>query len=205
MLNNLDKILPLLSFDQNQTYQVMIIVRKKEQEVPENHQSARIVRYFYVTSEQYLIDKMPTIISLCEIEKARAYINLNPKNTENIGIEINLLSALYLKNNEKRGWKSIYDKAFSNLPNIGKKRWIIDVDNIIGKFDDIRFLEMLETLQPIGGKFISYIPTPNGKHIITIPFDISTFSKINKFPITVDDIKKDSPTVLYYPKSLTHE
>jgi hypothetical protein len=181
----------------------MIIVRKKEQEVPENHQSARIVRYFYVTSGQYLIDKMPTIISLCEIEKARAYINLNGKDTENIGTQINYLAGLYLKNNEKRGWKSIYDKAFSNLPNVGNKKWLIDVDNVAGEFNDVDFLDMLQTLQPIGGKFITYVPTPNGKHIITIPFNLQEFLKIKGFPITFDDVKKEAPTVLYFPNSLT--
>ena len=147
---------------------------------------------------------MSTIINLCEVEKARAYINLNGKNIDKIGIEINHLAGLYLKNDEKKAWKSIYDRAFSNLPIIGNKTWVIDVDN---PNDDLSlFKEISKNIQPLGDKYIATINTPNGRHWIVKPFNLQFFSNVVPcvgLSIMTDDIKKDNPTLLYFPNSLT--
>lgn len=50
-------------------------------------------------------------------------------------------------------------------------------------------------------KYVSCIPTKNGKHLITIPFDLRQFRKI----YLKIDVHKNNPTVLYIPKSLDNE
>jgi len=56
-------------------------------------------------------------------------------------------------------------------------------------------LPTIERIKPIGNKLIDIIPSKNGYHVITSPFDVSEFSK--SFPNI--DIHKDNPTNLYIP------
>jgi len=201
MLNNIETIKSILTFDNNEVYQLMILARKKEQDSPENHQSARIVRYYYVTSFEYLEKKLPTIINLCETEKARAYIEINGRDVTNIGKEINFLSALWLKDGN-HGWKSIYDKAFANLPVIGDKKWIVDIDN--DKEVNEKDVKLhIEGCKPYGMlKVLHRVETPNGIHLITRPYDLHESAVLNNTLHFKIDVKKCNPTLLYYPKSL---
>ena len=47
-------------------------------------------------------------------------------------------------------------------------------------------------------KIYAYIPTKNGYHIITKPFNLKQFK--DKYPDI--DVHKNNPTILYIPKSL---
>lgn len=47
-------------------------------------------------------------------------------------------------------------------------------------------------------KIYDYIPTKNGYHIITKPFNLKQFK--DKYPDI--DVHKNNPTILYIPKSL---
>ena len=49
--------------------------------------------------------------------------------------------------------------------------------------------------RPMGDKLIAILPTKNGKHIITSPFDVSQFRQ--QYPNI--DIHKDNPINLYIP------
>lgn len=202
MLNNIRTIKSILTFDNNEVYQLMILARKKEQTHPENHQLARIIRYYYVSSVEYLEKKLPTIITLCEAEKARAYIDINGRDINNIGREINYLSGLWLKDENHGGWKSIYDKAFASLPIIGDKKWIVDIDNdkeISEK--DVKL--HIEGCKPYGmSKILHRIETPNGIHLITKPYDLHESAVTNNSLHFKIDVKKCNPTLLYYPQSL---
>jgi hypothetical protein len=46
-------------------------------------------------------------------------------------------------------------------------------------------------------KFITFIPTKNGLHILTRPFNVMNIKKYIDF--NIDDIKKQGLTILYIP------
>lgn len=81
-------------------------------------------------------------------------------------------------------------KQNHNDPN---KTWILDFDTDIYSMDKLK--KFLTDLQPIGDKFVAKIPSKNGFHIISKPFNKMTFN--NHYPDV--EIHKDNPTNLYIP------
>jgi len=52
-----------------------------------------------------------------------------------------------------------------------------------------------------GRKIFSFIPTPNGLHIISPPFDLNKFKDlVSKHKLPLPDIHKNNPTILCYNK-----
>ena len=141
------------------------------------------------------------IITLCEHFKARAYINLSPKSKEATAVQmLNNLADCFRKRDFQhinRIWNSAAGQVGAIV-----KRWIIDCDysENFGDRDINNVVNFIDReCQPLGTvKFVTCIPTKNGKHIITTPFDSSHFKE--EYPGI--DIHKNNPTVLYIPNSL---
>jgi hypothetical protein len=100
--------------------------------------------------------------------------------------------AQQIANGQSPNVSRLYSSVVGKYHNEPIKRWIIDIDQ---KEIDSTMLPTLERIKPIGNKLIDIIPSKNGYHIITSPFDVSEFSKM--FPNI--DIHKDNPTNLYIP------
>ena len=140
-------------------------------------------------------------ISLCERFKARAYINPSPKSKEATAVQmLNNLADCFRKRDFQhinRIWNSVAGQVGAIA-----KRWVIDCDysENFGDRDINNVVNFIDReCQPLGiVKFITCIPTKNGKHIITTPFDSSHFKE--EYPNI--DIHKNNPTVLYIPNSI---
>lgn len=186
--------------------------------------NARCIKTYYITSVDYLIEKEDEIIKLCENFGARAYINLNAKSFEKVAFEFNkqLADRLQYKQFEHcyRLYETVvgggYDedaedplnpnvKDDSSKVNVGQKRWIIDVDEpeidvLMTDFIDFNCLPLVKTTENgstvpyIKSKIIASIPTKNGWHLITTPFNMQQFK--NEFPDV--DTQKNNPTVCYF-------
>jgi hypothetical protein len=81
-----------------------------------------------------------------------------------------------------------------------QKRWIIDCD-WSDEFTSSNVQEIIDIVNesmPEGSNMISTIPTLNGVHLITKPFDLRQLREI--YPNI--DIHKNNPTILYVPNSL---
>lgn len=202
MINNYNRIAPLLNFsDPDDFYSLMILKRKKDQPEGErdNHQSVRMLKTYCVTSLEYLKEREPEIIDFCEHFKARAYIHVNKLNHKDISLLMMERLAQRIRN-KQINQKNLFDSIVGELHSV-EKRWIIDWDN-----KDVDSLSGLrETLNQIkpnyvfdNQKIIAEIPTKNGWHLITKPFDTKAFK--NWFPHV--DIVKHNPTILYLPNSL---
>lgn len=202
MINNIQLIKPLLDFSLNQTYQILILRRKKDFDKKENKEDVKIIKDYYIRSISDLEEKYEEIIGLSEFFKARVYILLNARNEEKVGVK--MLSVLSdLMNTDSNKFKNIFRSTFTILPKIGEKRFIIDVDSN----DKDLYNEIYKTLfycEPKGNKCITNIPTPNGYYIVCKPFNIKTFMS-NQHVYYQCGIKKDNPTILYYPNSLKND
>jgi len=129
-----------------------------------------------------------------------------------------------IKNNV-HNQRNMFDSVVGQLKT-KEKRWVVDLDK--GNMEEVEFMdliggvvhtidnyckpiekefkykystteafELIET-DNIISKVITLIPTKNGVHLITKPFDIEMFKK--SFPNV--DIQKKNPTLIYYPNSL---
>lgn len=194
MVDNFDKIKKLLEFNSDDDfYHCQIIKRKKEH--PELGSNSYIVKTYYIKSPEDLDYYRDEMILLATHHNARVQINLNKRSFEKIAFHTQKKIADQLMNKDYRSVRKAYNSCCGKYSNeTTDKKWILDIDNINRKQNElILFIE--KECKPEGNKYITVIPTKNGYHLITKPFDVSKFSK--QFPGI--SIHKNNPTILYIP------
>lgn len=209
IIDNFEQIKSLLSFESNDWfYHLQILKRKKDCEEHDKgrNNNARCIKTYYINSVEYLELRKEEIIKLCEMFNARAYINLNAKSLEKAAFELNYHLADRLKFKQFEHLSRAYNTVIGGKEvNVGKKKWIIDIDTkdwqiIIDTIHEINKCQsnIYDFKLNFGNNIIDVIPTINGWHIITIPFNlkqIEPFMSLNPF-----DIQKNNPTILYFNK-----
>ena len=199
MINNIELIKPLLNFEnEGDFYMLYIFKRKKDQTTDKaNHQSVRTIKTYCIESVSYLEHKLDEIMRLCEIFRARAYIHIQKQNHKDVGMNmiteiVNRIQAGQINQ------KNVFDSVVGQIKT-QEKRWIVDID--INSIEEVQWVsQYIDTLRPEGPKTEAVIPTKNGYHLITKPFDTLHFKK--KHPGY--DIQKKNPTLLYFPDSINN-
>lgn len=195
MIDNLEKILPFLKFESpDDFYYLQILQRKKEN--PEIGSNSRVIKNYYITSEEHLLLRYDEIKKLCEVFNARASIRLNKRSFESVGFKTLENIANSMRNREYKFLKASYDRACGLGHNDKEKTWILDIDN--KEEEDILMLHFIDTLEPnpnSGHKVLQSIKSKSGFHLITTPFNVEEFKK--RYPDV--EIHKDNPTNLYIP------
>ena len=104
--------------------------------------------------------------------------------------------ATYIRSNQCSSLRKLTEEMAGKYIADGvQKMWIIDVDI---KNDDVvnEVAATVNDCMPEGDKIIDIIPTKNGYHLITKPFNLAEFRKYYKEGEV--DIQKNNPTLLYY-------
>ena len=210
IINNLELIKPFLKFESNDIYyHLQILKRRKdclEHEKARNN-NARCLKTYYISSIEYLEEKFPEIQKLCKHHQARAYINLNSKSYIKTAFEMNIKVAERMKNKQfEYIYRSYESAAGMSDVNVGNIRWIVDIDEkeisplMVAHIEYGCAPVSIWTYSPdndkdiFNSKIIATIPTKNGWHLITKPFNRKQFS--DKYPEI--DIQINNPTLLYY-------
>ena len=201
MINNIEYIKRLMSFDnEGDFYMLYVFKRKKDQPEGErdNHQSVRTIKSYCVSSIEYLEKRYDEIIQLCEMFKARAYIHVVKQNHKDVSL--NMITEIVTRiQSGQINQKNVFDSVVGQIKTT-EKRWIIDVD-VKDTKELVGIIEVIHSLRPEGDKLEACIPTKSGYHLITKRFDVMEFKK--EYPNI--DIQKKNPTLLYYPNSLNYE
>lgn len=202
MINNYELIKPLLDFsDPERFYFLQILMRKKDHNgnVNGTNNNSRLVKPYYISSENYFDFIMPEVIAICDALNARAMLNLNRRSWESAHLQH--VKKLVEQMEHKEYTKSY--KAYSHV--VGKyqkeeeKSWIIDIDNA-EKPDVGLWNYFLCDMQPVGNKVKALLPTKNGWHLITSPFHKSDFNlSVLKDEFGNFDLQPNNPTNLYIP------
>ena len=199
--NQIGKILDIQSFivkdiiKDEECFFLQIIKRRKDN--PEMKRDAWFLHYMYIRNSDHLFFLQDEIIQFCNDNNARAYINLNPVSKKKVALgTLELISKNLASDN--------YNIDNCYISTMGKTKspkearlWLIDNDS--QKEASPLMIAFLEhTCRPVSKdyynqKIISIIPTKNGHHIITKPFDVLQFR--TKYPDI--DIHKNNPTLLY--------
>ena len=209
IVNNFRQIADMLTFEsEDDFYHLQILVRKKD--LPEyakgKNNNARCIQTYYVKTKEYLLEKEKEIIGLCHMFTARAYINLNRKSFKKASLQLlKELSDRIIYEQYGHVYGAYQTVVGESLVNVGEKRWIIDIDSkdndLLRKtIDEICKCQssQIERDQYKYDNVITTIPTLNGWHIITHPFNlkqIEPFRCIHPF-----DTQKNNPTLLYFNK-----
>lgn len=211
-INNFEQVRSMLVFDSpDDFYHLQIIKRKKEN--LELGSNSYVAKTYYVTSPEYLDSKMLEIINLCDFNNARACINLNRRSFEKVAFQTLKKITDQIMNRDFKSVRKAYESVCGAHINEPDKKWILDVDWVDfglesdgGDYDEIvwrrdelvnEIITEVSTEVAKTGRDDSawVVPTRNGAHIITRPFNPQQFElKWNKIVI-----QKNNPTILYMP------
>lgn len=181
-----------LTFEDQDYYFIQIIKRRKEN--PDMQTGTHIIKCYFIDSIEKFDKKMSEIIDLCYHNNARAYINLNKRNYRKTALYmIKYLTDLVIAGQENGAIKA-FELCSGQHAADKNKKWILDVD-IKDKDIITQINHDISNINPIGPKVYMILPTKNGYHIITKPFDPREYSKIHPD----HEIHKDNPTLLYIP------
>jgi hypothetical protein len=194
MLDNIKIIQTLLVFEsEDDFYHLQILKRKKEH--PELGSNSYVVKTYYIRSIEHLYKKYDEIKALCKFHNARAYINFNVRSFERAAFQTLKKITDQIMNKDYKSVRKSYESVCGEFGTGRAKRWIIDIDEQYEYSYMKKMSSFLETIEPIGYKDLALIPTKNGYHIITSPFNVEKFSK--EYPGI--DVHKNNPSLLYVP------
>lgn len=193
MIDNFELITPLLKFPNNDIYYHLQIIRRGKDH-PNLPAANRMIKAYFITDINDLNFYKQEIKDLCKFFEARAYINLAPKSIRKTTIlQLKYLAQRTYEDDFQKIWKSWNTCAIKIKGE--ESRWVVDNDCSLEKmiywWDIKEYIN--EKCEPVGNKIISIIPTKNGNHLITIPFNIKQFKE--KYPDI--DVHKNNPTLLY--------
>jgi len=204
MVTNTEKIREMLSFtDKDDFYFVQVLKRRKDN--PDLARDMIVISNYYIESlEQY--DKIvPQIIQICDVENARAYFRLNKRNYKHLSYHMLKRVVEVVTSGSYKALKGSFDSVTGEYHNDKDRTWVVDVDgvdlitpyNLDGKYKyaEIQYEVMKLQAETKKEPFMAILPTKNGSHLITRPFNLQKFKM--KFPEI--DVHKDNPTILYCP------
>lgn len=194
-VDNLLKIKPFIGTSHNGilsncSHHVQVIQRSKDG----HDKSIRQLAEWFIHSYDNLSFLYDGIKLLCDKYNARAYINLNPKLDEAVMWRLMKILTERLSSKNLGNPFNMMSSAHDQLPGFSSKYWVVDIDD---PFVDMeRLTNDINNCQSgrTGNNVIDTIPTKNGVHMITVPFNLSQLT----LPVGVD-VKKDGLTLLYCP------
>ena len=196
MIDNFDKILPLLTeawitCAYPVSFHVQVLQRRKDGHEIGNNNQIRSIAEWFIHSEDTLLRLKPAIKSLCELYNARCYIAINGKSDKDVLWGIAEITMKYIKNNQIT-FKGMLSHVHDTCNSHGMKKWIIDVDNLSVDKGNL-YTAINNCRSRFDVNTIAEIPTKNGYHIITHPFDLSQIQLPNGV-----EVKKNNSTLLYW-------
>lgn len=207
MVDNFELIKSMFYFNEanDMFFHCQIVQRAKDHKGEKVREGA--IKTYFIRSAEHLMRVKDEIILLCEHYKARAYINVAAKDFDAVNrrMLVKLAEYNYIGNMSSINPRKILNSSAGEIKSRTPK-WIVDIDDISIKDSVLEWLDnYFRSIRPIDvlsyTNFFLYaeVPTVQGCHLITLPFDSLKFSKA--FP-DVDVHKNSMGTMLYYPSNL---
>lgn len=191
-VDNFEKVKDLLSFgSEDEFYFVQIIKRKKE-----NHElgsNSHIVKFYYIKRVEDLDKEKEEMIMLATYHNARVCINLNKRSFERTAFHTLKKITDQILNKDFRSARKAYNSVCGMHAGEIDKTWLVDIDEKGRQANEV--LKAIDKIQPIGNKLIAILPTKNGVHLITRPFNLQDFK--TAYPNI--EVHKNNPTIVFIP------
>lgn len=197
MNNNVEPIKAMMDFRSDDDFYFLQVLQRKKDAAPGlkvngTNNNSRLIKAYYIKSIEHLDFVMPEIIQLCKIFGARAGINLNRRSFKKTSLQhLRKITEQIINGSENKAMKA-YSSVVGAFNTETDKKWIIDLDG-----DETLLAteihQFIDTLMPVGPKMIATLPSKNGFHFITRPFNLKDFKE--KYPKI--EVHKNNPTNLY--------
>lgn len=200
-IDNFASIEKLLDFSlPNTFYFIQILKRRKEN--PEMKTNVSVIDQYYIYGPGDLEKLQEKIHDRCHKYNARAYINLNRLDLEKIAQYTVKQTMDYIIAGDFKSVKNAYATVCGSHHSEKAKRWIIDVDTKNTGILDIVYkviVDLQKENPKQAYKILGTIPTVNGYHIISNPFNLDKFQKkLKELDMEHIQCQKNSPTLLYF-------
>ena len=221
--NNFDILKDFMDFsDPSKFYLALVVQRKKDN--PELDRSERIIKNYMIPSLEKLEYVREEMETLCRVFNARVYLYINRRSFKNTQKSMAKVLIDQICAGSVSNLNHLFDSCAASH-GCGDKFWIIDVD--LPKKPDVcssdsymrlendvkmKLFDDLETLKPElpdGERRVQLVlPTKNGFHIVTKPFDTREWPNIvgrmscieDKYGLQVElELKKDAMVNLILP------
>lgn len=194
MIDNLERILPLISFNsEDDFYYLQVMQRRKEHE--DLSKNSRVIKNYYIRNLDYLLKRYDTIKDMCDYFNARACLRLNKRSFKKVAFRTIQNITSQMMQDDFMSSRQAFSKACGQCHNDKRKKWIVDIDKEdMDNVDKIAH-SINKYCMPLDDKIMTEIPSRTGLHLITKPFNVEEFRK-QGFTL---DIQKDNPTNLYIP------
>jgi hypothetical protein len=200
MIDNLELIKPLLTFESDDDYYFLQIIQRKkdnaemDRRMMGKNNSARLIKSYFIKSVEQLEDQYYEIQQLCNLFNARAGICLNRRSFKASSLKALVTIAQSMESGNHKNHR-VWNTVAGKYHPIKDKTWIIDVDE--PKISPLMLACIDHECEPLDEdtKILARIPSKNGWHVITKPFNVTVFG--SKYPDL--DIHKNNPTNLYCP------
>ena len=210
-VDNFELIRPLLKFRSDDDFFFLQIIQRKKDHPGGNvngtNNNNRCVKSYYVRSLEYLDFIEPEVKQLAEVFQARVGIDLNRRSYKSLGLKTVKKIISHIENGQENKIYKAYQTVCGKYADEPKRKWILDIDEK-GYEDTGELKGVLKKINPVAveNKIVAEIPSLNGVHIITSPFNVKKFNEWMPFTSLPDiDIHKRNPTNLYIPDSLTNK
>lgn len=181
MINNFNLIRPHLTYNNTGDFYFMQILKRRK-ENPGMDKDSKVIDNFYIYSIDTFDRLQERIVDLCVHNNARAYLRLNIRNDKKIAFQVLKKVTDLIVSEQYRAINSIYQSTCGEFHSDENKTWVIDIDNTdesyLQQVTDIINRLHKDIIKP--GKEYKIkltLPTKNGFHIITNPFNSSLFEK----------------------------
>lgn len=173
-------------------YFLQILKRRKDN--PTMLKDMTIIDNLFIKGSQHLLENKDKIIDICIRNNARAYFRLNKRSYKKVALQTLRLIAENIAA-ENYDIKNCYLSACGQFHSDPNKTWIIDIDT--EDVNENELIEYVNSLQPFDNtnKIVARIPTKNGYHLISTPFNVQEF--VNKYQGI--SLHKDNPSILFTP------
>lgn len=206
MVDNFDLIYPLMQFPtpEDSFYFVQVLQRKKDHKgvrIGGSNNNIRLIKSYHISSIEKLMIHKEEMIKLADVFDARVGINLNPRSFEKTAFQLLEKVAHQMQNKDFYNVRKSYDSVCGNYHAEMDKRWLIDIDRGEYNFDArVNYIKgivngLQRNIENRDYSILAEIPTKNGCHLITNPFNLEAFRE----KIKGIDVHKNNPTLLYCP------
>lgn len=207
MVNNYELLRGALNFTEPGYFYVLEVIKRRKDN-PSLFKDALQLATYRIRSIEQLDQWFPTIVQMCDACNARAYIRLNRRNNERVAKAAMVRLATLINEGNYTGASRVFESVAGEQVNDDLKTWVVDLDHDLTMFepgqegikewhDSIKKFILQCTSEDLieSQRNMYLVPTPNGHHLITRPFDRKRFS-IGEPSI---DVHTNNPTILYAP------
>lgn len=175
---------------------LFIQVLKRRKENVEMKKSEKLIDSFYIYNEKQYFEQMPRMMEIADANRARVYVRVNRRNDKRVALTVLKDLANLCATEDYGNVRRLYTSACGQVSSEKERKlFLVDYDskdtNRLNEVMDFIHQQRIEAKLP--QRVHVALPTRNGYHVLTSPFDPRSFKQ--KFSDI--QIESDASTLLY--------